>query len=92
MNYDVLKTGGTYESCQFVGIGQTKWRAHDRRCLTNVSLQRFRQYGKSGTFVYAAPHHQRKPSLHTKNATHFAQCRGPISEELQAQLAIHNVE
>ena len=63
-----------------------------RRGLTNVSLQCFCQHGKAGTFVYAAPYHQRESTFGTTNSTHFAQGRCPIGEELQAQLAIHDVE
>jgi hypothetical protein len=60
--------------------------------LTNVSLQCFRQHGKTGTFVHTAPHHQCESSFGTENSAHFAKGRGPIGEELQAQLAIHDVE
>jgi hypothetical protein len=90
---NVLKTSGTNQSFQFVGIGQPKWRAHDScRRLTNVSLQCFRQRGKAWTFVDIAPHHQCESSIGTKNSTHFAEGRGSIGEELQAQLAINDVE
>jgi hypothetical protein len=43
-------------------------------------------------FRDTAPHHQCESSFSTKNSAHFAQGRGPIGEELQAQLAIHDVE
>ena len=46
---------------------------HDsRRRLTNLSLQCFRQHRKSGTFMYAAPHHQCESSFGTENSMHFA--------------------
>ncbi len=45
---------------------------------------------KTGTFVYPPPHHQCESSFGVKNSAHFAQGRGPIGKELQAQLAIHN--
>jgi hypothetical protein len=73
LNCNVLKTCGTNESFQFGGIGQPKWRAHNS-CgrLTNMSLQSVSQHSKSGTFVNAAPHHQRESPFGTKNPTHFA--------------------
>jgi len=93
LNCNVLKTCGANESFQFVGIGQPEWRTHDScRRLTNVSLQCVSQHSKSGTFVYAAPHHQCESSFGTKNSTHFAQGRGPVGEELQAQLAIYDIK
>jgi hypothetical protein len=39
-----------------------------------------------------APHRQSESSFGTKNSVHFAQGRRSISEELQTQLAIHDVE
>jgi hypothetical protein len=93
LNCHALKTGGANEGGQFVAIGQPKWRAHDScRRLTNVSLQCFRQHGKTGTFVYTAPYHQCESSFGTKNPAHFTQGRGPIGEELQAQLAVHDAK
>src|SRR5262249_10556025 len=93
LNCNALKTGSANKGGQFVGIGQPKWRAHYRcRSLTHVSLQGLRQHGKTGTFVYSAPHHQCEPSLGTKNPAHLAQRCGPICKELQAELAIDDVE
>src|SRR5215472_1338857 len=88
-----METGIANESGQFVGIGQPKWRAHDiRRRLTDTSLQCISQQHKSGTFVYTAPDHQRKPPAGTENTVHLAQRCGPIGKELQAQLAIGDIE